>query len=153
MSFVSLIDSDYSHILELFRRYFKRIMVHFHSSVHVSAQSFGAPSPNNNDLSYKQAGNNIRHPRNLSPCVVRMVLCLYVFYNMHNFITWVSLSPGFGLTDGPLPDPSMVRPAGPNQMVNRMQGPGKDCRDRHTHCSFNNWSRTENLKKSSFVSA
>ncbi|XP_026171634.1 histone acetyltransferase p300-like isoform X2 [Mastacembelus armatus] len=27
-------------------------------------------------------------------------------------------------TNGPLPDPSMVRPAGPNQMVNRMQGPG-----------------------------
>uniref|UniRef100_A0A7N6FK16 histone acetyltransferase n=1 Tax=Anabas testudineus TaxID=64144 RepID=A0A7N6FK16_ANATE len=26
--------------------------------------------------------------------------------------------------NGPLPDPSMVRPAGPNQMVNRMQGPG-----------------------------
>lgn len=28
-------------------------------------------------------------------------------------------------TDGPLPEPSMVRPTGPNQMVNRMQGPGK----------------------------
>lgn len=26
--------------------------------------------------------------------------------------------------DGPLPDPSMVRQPGPNQMVNRMQGPG-----------------------------
>lgn len=27
------------------------------------------------------------------------------------------------LSDGPHADPSMVRPAGPNQMVNRMQSP------------------------------
>lgn len=31
------------------------------------------------------------------------------------------------LSDGPHADPSMVRPAGPNQMVNRMQNPPGTC--------------------------
>lgn len=31
------------------------------------------------------------------------------------------------LSDGPHADPSMVRPTGPNQMVNRMQNPAGVC--------------------------
>ncbi|XP_029978288.1 histone acetyltransferase p300-like isoform X2 [Sphaeramia orbicularis] len=36
----------------------------------------------------------------------------------------IGQSPAGLPSNGPLPDPSMVRPTGPNQMVNRMQGPG-----------------------------
>lgn len=47
--------------------------------------------------------------------VEKIVQCTYS--EQHEFVLC--------LIDGPLPEPSMVRPTGPNQMVNRMQGPGK----------------------------
>lgn len=43
------------------------------------------------------------------------------FFVQNGFICIISLP----FLDGPIPEPSLVRPAGPNQMVSRMQGPGK----------------------------
>lgn len=37
------------------------------------------------------------------------------------------------LSDGPLADPSLLRPTGPNQMVNRMPNPAGMRARAHTH--------------------
>lgn len=86
--------------------------------------AFYAMFPNTNDIFPDQTNKKKKESfRPLHTCLARAVPPLLL--SCAQITAWFSSFPASVFIDGPLPDPSLVRPAVPNQMVNRMQSPGK----------------------------